>query len=174
MQKNIPIAMGNLRTVHNICPVEVVKFLLDLIKYNENTKNRFSDCYYRAALVDSLTNTLSSSVASLKNDTFGSKSSNLSSELYSVIEEIVLRLNLEKILPSYQYTISASCLKALRKLQKLGHIPDDKSVFKQYALNKNTFDNLRVVAFEILVEFLTLIHDDDLFICLLNSIENDH
>ena len=47
-------------------------------------------------------------------------------------------------------------------------------MFKQYALNKNTFDNLRVVAFEILVEFLTLRHDDDLFICLLNSIENDH
>ncbi len=173
LQKNIPIAMGNLRTVHNLCPAEVVRFILDLIKYNENSKNRFSDCYYRAALIDGLSNTLSSSVASL--NTFGgSKSSNLSADLHSVIEEIVLRLNLEKILPSYHFLISASCLKALRKLQKLGHIPEDKNIFKQYALNKNTFDELRMIAFEILIDFLTLRHDDDLFCLLIDSIETDH
>lgn len=169
LQKSLPVAMANLRTVHNVCPTEVVRFLLDLIKYNENSKNKFSDTYYRASLIDALANTLSSSVAA-----FNNKSSNLSSELYSVIEEIILRLNLEKILPSYQYTISMSCLRALRRLQKLGHIPDDKSIFKQYALNKTTFDLLRVCAFDILCEFLTLRHDDDLFQMLLQTLEQDH
>ncbi len=40
LQKTIPVAMAHLRTIHNICPPEVLKFLLDLFKYNDNTKNK--------------------------------------------------------------------------------------------------------------------------------------
>ena len=40
-----------LRNTHNICPPEVLKFLLDLFKYNDNTKNNFSDNYYRLVCV---------------------------------------------------------------------------------------------------------------------------
>jgi transcription initiation factor TFIID subunit 2 len=54
LQKEIPIAMAGLRNSHNICPPEVLKFLLDLFKYNDNSKNTFSDNYYRGAMVDAL------------------------------------------------------------------------------------------------------------------------
>lgn len=54
LQKTIPVAMAGLRTAHEICPAEVIRFLLDLFKYNDNSKNRFSDVYYRAALVEAL------------------------------------------------------------------------------------------------------------------------
>lgn len=43
-----------LRTSHGICPSEVFRFLLDLFKYNDNSRNHYSDNYYRAALVDAL------------------------------------------------------------------------------------------------------------------------
>ncbi len=43
--------MAKLRNSQNVCPPEVIRFLLDLFKYNDNSKNNFSDCYYRAALV---------------------------------------------------------------------------------------------------------------------------
>ncbi len=43
--------MAKLRNSHGVCPPEVLRFLLDLFKYNDNTKNNFSDNYYRAALV---------------------------------------------------------------------------------------------------------------------------
>ena len=43
--------MAGLRNMHGICPPEVLKFLLDLFKYNDNSKNSFSDIYYRSALV---------------------------------------------------------------------------------------------------------------------------
>lgn len=42
------------RNSHGICPSEVLEFLLNLFKYNDNSKNSFSDCYYRAALVTAL------------------------------------------------------------------------------------------------------------------------
>ena len=46
--------MAGLRNTHGICPPDVIRFLLDLFKYNDNSKNRFSDNYYRAALVEAL------------------------------------------------------------------------------------------------------------------------
>ena len=50
--------MAGLRNSHNICPPEVLKFLLDLFKYNDNSKNTFSDNYYRAAMVEALGETV--------------------------------------------------------------------------------------------------------------------
>jgi len=46
--------MAGLRNTHGICPPEVIRFLLDLFKYNDNSKNRYSDNYYRASLVEAL------------------------------------------------------------------------------------------------------------------------
>lgn len=72
LQKTIPVAMAGkhtlvsvsqyssymslpgLRTSHGICPSEVFRFLLDLFKYNDNSRNHYSDNYYRATLVDAL------------------------------------------------------------------------------------------------------------------------
>lgn len=50
--------MAGLRTSHGICPPEVIRFLLDLFKYNDNSKNHYSDNFYRAALVDALGNSI--------------------------------------------------------------------------------------------------------------------
>lgn len=52
--QTIPIAMAGLRNAHGICPEEVLNFLMDLFKYNDNSKNRYSDNYYRAALIEAL------------------------------------------------------------------------------------------------------------------------
>uniref|UniRef100_A0ACB8FEN1 Transcription initiation factor TFIID subunit 2 n=1 Tax=Sphaerodactylus townsendi TaxID=933632 RepID=A0ACB8FEN1_9SAUR len=40
LQKTMPVAMALLRDVHNLCPKEVLMFILDLIKYNDNRKNK--------------------------------------------------------------------------------------------------------------------------------------
>ena len=52
--QTIPIAMAGIRNVHGICPPDVIRFLLDLFKYNDNSKNLFSDNYYRASLIEAL------------------------------------------------------------------------------------------------------------------------
>lgn len=46
--------MAGLRNAHGICPPDVLAFLMDLFKYNDNSKNRYSDNYYRAALIEAL------------------------------------------------------------------------------------------------------------------------
>lgn len=56
--QTIPVSMAGLRNAHGLCPPDVLKFLFDLIKYNDNSKNRYSDNYYRAALIDALSATI--------------------------------------------------------------------------------------------------------------------
>lgn len=55
-----------LRNIHGICPPEVLRFLLDLFKYNDNSKNHFSDNYYKAALVDALAATITPVISVLQ------------------------------------------------------------------------------------------------------------
>lgn len=57
----------------------------------------------------------------------------LSQETKNILEEISRYLNMEKLLPSYKYTVTRSCLKAIRKLQKTGHLPSNPGLFKDYA-----------------------------------------
>ena len=40
----MPVAMALLRDVHNLCPKDVLNFILDLIKYNDNRKNKVCAC----------------------------------------------------------------------------------------------------------------------------------
>ena len=78
LQKEIPLAMAALRNSHNICPPEVIRFLLDLFKYNDNSKNTFSDNYYRAAMVEALGETVTPVVSVLQVCTIGWAPWNLS------------------------------------------------------------------------------------------------
>jgi len=45
-----------------------------------------------------------------------------------------------------------SCLRAIRRLQRFGHLPSDASVFKSYAVDGN-FSDVRLAALEALVDF---------------------
>lgn len=57
----------------------------------------------------------------------------LAPDTKQVLDEISRYLNLEKLLPSYKYTVTLSCLRAIRKLQKMGHLPSNPGLFKDYA-----------------------------------------
>lgn len=171
IQKAIPIAMATLRNVHNICPPEVVRFLLDLFKYNDNTKNKYSDNYYRAALIDAVAATVTPAVTTVT-ITGQSINADMSSDMKLILEEVTRCLNLEKLLPCYRHTITVSCLRAIRTLQKFGHLPSDASIFRSYA-HHGVFQDIRVVAIEALVDFIkTDVNVAELY-WLLDVVERD-
>jgi transcription initiation factor TFIID subunit 2 len=171
LQKTIPRAMAGLRTTHGICPPEIMRFLLDLFKYNDNTKNHYSDVYYRASLVDALGDSITPVIAVMQQ---GSKitSDNLTADAKLVLEEVTRILNLEKHLPSYKYLVSVSCLKVLRKLQKCGHLPPSSKIYKSYAESGNYFE-VRVAAMENLVDYLRADGKREDFEFLIDIIEKD-
>lgn len=155
LQKTMPVAIAGLRSGHGICPQEVIRFLLDLFKYNDNSKNKFSDNYYRASLIEALAETVTPAVSAvLARSVFTQSSSSaeaLSSETKLILEEITRYFNLDKLMPCYKQTVTISCLKAIRKLQKMGHLPSNPAFFKEYA-QYGVFVEVRLAAIHALVD----------------------
>lgn len=154
--KTLPVAMAGLRNTHKscpreTCPPEVLGFLMDLFKYSDNSKNRYSDNYYRAALVDALAASISA--APVQHDPATITSDTLTENTRRILTEVTRYLNLEKLLPCYKYTVTASCLHAIRVLQKYGHLPTKSDIFKAYAAYPQYID-VRVAAVEQLVDML--------------------
>lgn len=59
VQKAVPQALSRIRDqTTGRCPPEVCSFILDLIRYNENSENPYSDSYYMVNLLESAANTL--------------------------------------------------------------------------------------------------------------------
>lgn len=150
IQKTMPFAMAGLRTVHGTCSQEIVRFLLDLFKYNDNSKNKFSDNYYRASLIDALAETVTETVTAVIAYQ-KSEASSLPSETKLILEEITRYFNLDKLMPCYKHSVTISCLKAIRRLQKMGHLPGNAAFFKEYA-QYGVFIEIRIAAIEALVD----------------------
>ena len=155
IQKMIPQAIALQRNKDRVCPPEVINFLFELIHFNENSKNRFSDAFYRSSLIESLGNTLTS--VGLTNTTTTNVdlllNHTLDNNTKRIFEEILLQLNFDKIIPSYGFSVTCSCLRVLHKLNVISGIPIDVNVFYEYAIY-GMFDRVRFTACEILVELL--------------------
>lgn len=171
LQKTIPLAMAGLRNAHGICPPEVIRFLLDLFKYNDNSKNRYSDNFYRASLVEALGETVTPVISVVQQGTPITAES-LSADTKQVLEELTRILNLEKMLPCYKYTVTVACLYAIRKLQKFGHLPSSASLFKSYA-EYGQFVDIRIAALECLVDFVRVDGKWTDLCDILDMVEND-
>lgn len=174
LQKTIPKALAGLRVPpHRICPPEVLKFLLDLFKYNDNSKNNYSDNYYRASLIEALAETVTPVVVSLFNNSMqGTTYDQLPSETKLVTEEITRFLNVEKILPCYKFVVTVACLKAIQQLQRMGHLPSNSSLFRSYTAS-NVFFDVRCAAIVELVDIIRAEQSHSDLDFLLNLIETD-
>merc|ERR1719391_839575 len=171
LQKEIPVAMAKLRNSHGICPPEILKFLLDLFKYNDNSKNTFSDNYYRQGLVKALGETVTPVVSRVL-QTEAISSDSLTEDTRRVLEEVTRYLNLEKLLPCYRHTVTTACLHAIRKLQKTSHLPPNPGLFRDYA-KYGQFQDIRLAAIECLVDYVKLEGRADDLNWLLDLVEKD-
>lgn len=169
IQKTLPIAMSKLRDGNNSCPRDVLHFIIDLIKFNDNTRNNVSDNYYRSSLLDALCNSITPAVtASGQKVTLES----LSPDTRLLLEELTRFLNLEKLLPSYRFTVTVSSIKALRTLQKNGHLPPDPTLLRSYAVY-GFFVDIRVAAIDALIDMLSATNIPEEFEWLLDMCESD-
>ncbi|VEL17218.1 unnamed protein product [Protopolystoma xenopodis] len=101
LQKTIIRAVATLR-VQQVCPREVLSFLMELAKYNDNSRNSFSDSYYTSELIKAMKDTLTPAII-----VRGSSSvSSLPWEARTVVEEAVRCLNMDTQMPSYKADIS--------------------------------------------------------------------
>ena len=62
VQCELPTALARIRMPSGMTPHGISKFIEGLIHYNDNSKNGYMDCYWKATLIESLSNTLSRGV----------------------------------------------------------------------------------------------------------------
>ncbi|KAL2338293.1 hypothetical protein Fmac_012739 [Flemingia macrophylla] len=98
----IPHAVAMVRAADRKSPREAIEFVLQLLKYNDNNGNHYSDVFWLAALVQS--------VGELE---FGQQSILLLSSLLKRIDRL---LQFDSLMPSYNGILTVSCLRTLTQI----------------------------------------------------------
>ncbi|SCW03063.1 LAFE_0G02124g1_1 [Lachancea fermentati] len=112
LQKCIPKYLAEVKNENGYCPNFVKKFLLDILRYNENSENCYNDTYYVVVLIGSLV----TSAIQDKNDT---------SFVKDLLHELQRFENLDQWIPSYQLLVTKSIM-----LQHLRLAVDDLYVYE--------------------------------------------
>lgn len=111
--KAIPHAIAMVRSSDDKSPREAVEFILQLLKYNDNNGNPFSDVFWLASLVQS--------IGELE---FGQQNIIFLSSLLKRVDRL---LQFDRLMPSYNGVLTISCIRTLTQiaLKLNGFIPFD-------------------------------------------------
>ncbi|OAD70358.1 hypothetical protein PHYBLDRAFT_115437 [Phycomyces blakesleeanus NRRL 1555(-)] len=109
IQKAVVIAFSQVRDQHGLAPIKIRQFLLDLLKYNDNISNEFSDCYYVATLISAVGDSVIPSPdvpdALQFDDIEGEQL------LTAVKAEIERFRTLDYVIPTYHNVVTVACIK---------------------------------------------------------------
>ncbi|KAL8140263.1 hypothetical protein V2J09_006284 [Rumex salicifolius] len=98
----IPLAVATVRGSDGRSPREAVEFVLQVLKYNDNNGNPYSDVFWLAALVEA--------VGELE---FGQETIPYLSSLLKRIDRL---LQFERLMPSYNGILTISCIRSLTQI----------------------------------------------------------
>lgn len=143
VEKAIPLALSQIRDTMGNCPLAIRKFLLDLLRYNDNSSNEYSDCFYLVQLIESLANAIQGS------DTSSNECLQFAHESVAHIDRVQ---RMDKWVSSRFNMVTISALEFKRSLARLGYIKEVSPLIEeavQYSHSGNSPD-VRVKAFEVL------------------------
>ncbi|OAA62259.1 transcription initiation factor [Cordyceps fumosorosea ARSEF 2679] len=145
-------AISEVRDHTNKCPMEARRFILDQLRLNNNEGNPYSDHFYIAFLVKSL----SISLVPSKQDDWLTRQNRIPNEeenafLEEALEQIERVLRRDEWTNSYQNTWTLAGLDAKQRLMKAEVIPKNFVDFGQYLLD-GTRDLIRIKCFEALID----------------------
>lgn len=164
----IPQAIAKVRDNIGRAPFRVRTFLLEKLRFNDNSNNevsicdsmcrliligfKYSDCHYVATLMSALAEALSSKPAP-SDDTFEMDIEDGDDLRFhrTCLDEIDRYRRLDEWIPSYHNILSTTALDCTRLLAKAGTIQNNPADFLQYTQD-GTSDELRVNAFTNLMD----------------------
>jgi len=151
----IPRAMSMVRSLDGKCPKEARHSIFDMLRFNDNGNNEFSDVYKVANLLTSLADSLipqKDSAAQNELD-FGDDEEDDEFKEFKgqVLQELERYRRMEEWEASYHNIYTTTVLECKRKLMKAKVIPMEPVEFAQY-LRDGIHDGVRIKAFEALVD----------------------
>jgi transcription initiation factor TFIID subunit 2 len=170
IQCAIPKAISKIKGEDGRAPLEAKRFLLDIIRYNDNRGNEYSDDYYISTLMHCLADCLTINKSGdmdldpdAERDEFEFTK--------KAIEELTRHQRLDEWIPTYQNVYTTTALDCARKLIMNRVTPFKPSEFLQYAQLGNA-DNVRLKAWDCLVR-LGMLRKDTVLNFLMHEIRSD-
>ncbi|CBX95235.1 hypothetical protein LEMA_P023870.1 [Plenodomus lingam JN3] len=170
IQCAIPRAIAKIRGEDGRAPMEVKRFLLDVLQYNDNRGNDYSDDHYISTLMRCLADCLISS----KNNNDDLSPAEWAAEQRfqeKAIGELTRYQRLDEWIPTYQNIYTTTALECATKLTLNRVTPFKPSEFLQYAQLGNA-DNVRLKAWECLVR-LGLFRKDSVLRFMIHELRSD-
>lgn len=188
VEKAIARSLAMIREEEGYCPKDARQFLLDMLRFNDNTNNEYSDNFKIANLLSALTDSLIPGPKQPKpaNVIEHDKTDEEMSEEVArqeverherqefqniVIEELDRYRRMDEWINSYQNIFTVTVLDCKQRLMKAKVIPLDALEFAQY-LHDATAENIRLKAFQALVD-LGLMMNNTAIALLLNVLGSD-
>lgn len=178
--KTISKAVAHIRNPDGTCTKDARHFLLDQLRFNDNSDNEWSDVFQIANLLSALTDCL---LPSKKKDVpeemvFGAADEDEFEEdtepqqfRRDVIEELDRYRRSDEWIHSYHNIYTTTVLECKCKLMKAGVIPQDPMEFAQY-LHDGTADEVRIQAWNALID-LGFLTEDTVAALLLKVMSTD-
>ncbi|KAK0729133.1 hypothetical protein B0T21DRAFT_413233 [Apiosordaria backusii] len=179
-QYNVQCAMPNAiaRTRENgRCSKDARNFLLDLILFNDNSENEYSDQFWVAKLLEALTTSLIPKKVEGERDLLSSLNPEKEADMEfkrfieKTIEEIDKYRRMDEWTSTYQNIWTTTALECKMRLMKAKVIPVAPLEFVQY-LQDDNIDLVRIKAFECLVE-LGMLSKSAIMKLLLSNVSTD-
>lgn len=175
IQCAIPMAIAQVKGSDGKAPMDAKRFLLDVMRYNDNRGNDYSDDHYLAILMRCLTECLiSSKPNSFREDpTLNLVEENEEHEFRDkAIGELRRHQRLDEWIPTYQNVYTTTALECLVKLMKNRIEAFNLSEFLQYTQIGNG-DNVRLKAWKSLVDLGIMNRQDSVIRYMINEISSD-
>ncbi|KAI1004234.1 Transcription initiation factor TFIID subunit 2 [Podosphaera aphanis] len=189
-------SLSQIRAPDGMCPKEARHFLLDMLRFNDNTNNEYSDNFKIANLLSALTTSLISSEpdpdticgnskehmdidaqeinlqnGNIEDGMMGLIDTEPEDFKNAVIEELDRYRRMDEWINSYQNLFTVTVLDCKQKLMKANVIPIDPIEFVQY-LHDGTSDFIRIKASEALIN-LGFTSNNSILKLLLNFLSTD-
>ncbi|KAF8865298.1 hypothetical protein BDZ45DRAFT_442084 [Acephala macrosclerotiorum] len=167
-------SLSKIRDTKGNCPKDPRHFLLDMLRFNDNTSNEYSDNFKLANLLSCLTDSLisvkdTSNVLEFNDDEDEDREADEFKK--SVLDELDRYRRMDEWINSYQNVFTVTVLDCKTRLMKAKVIPVEPLEFAQY-LHDGTADRIRVKAFKSLVE-LGFLANNSVSTLLLNVMSTD-
>jgi transcription initiation factor TFIID subunit 2 len=174
IQCAIPKAIAQIKSVDGRAPMEVKRFLLDAMRYNDNRGNDYSDDHYLATLMSCLAQSLvirKKSAADHAPELSMTDEAEQTDFERKALEELGRHQRLDEWIPTYQNIYTTTALDCALELQRHRVSPLKTSEFLQYTRISNA-DNVRIKAWNCLIHLGSL-RKDSIIKYIIHDIQTD-
>lgn len=171
IQCAIPRAIAKIKGEDGKVPMEAKRFLLDIIRYNDNRGNDYSDDHYISTLMYCLAESLTSTTNGADDSFNFTQQAEEFEFAKKAMEELTRHQRLDEWIPTYQNIYTTTALDCAMKLSMNRVTPFKPSEFLQYAQLGNA-DNVRLKAWECLVR-LGMMRKDSVMKYMIHEIRSD-